>query len=66
MHLQLPALERVRLRLPSVEDLKSLLTRPTLGIDVQAAFYGIIFYSLCLAFTRISILLLYRRIFTYS
>ncbi|KAK1776969.1 hypothetical protein QBC45DRAFT_452831 [Copromyces sp. CBS 386.78] len=32
----------------------------------RAAFYGIIFYSLSLAFTRISILLLYCRIFTYS
>ncbi|KAK3938736.1 hypothetical protein QBC46DRAFT_365287 [Diplogelasinospora grovesii] len=32
----------------------------------RAAWYGIVFYSLSLTFTRISILLLYRRIFTYS
>ncbi|KAK0734529.1 hypothetical protein B0T26DRAFT_670816 [Lasiosphaeria miniovina] len=32
----------------------------------KAAWYGILFYTLSLVFTRISILLLYRRIFTYS
>lgn len=32
----------------------------------RAAWYGILFYNLSLTFSRISILLLYRRIFTYS
>lgn len=32
----------------------------------QAAWYGILFYNLSLSLTRISILLLYKRIFTYS
>lgn len=32
----------------------------------QASWYGVLFYSLSLTFTKISILLLYRRIFTYS
>ncbi|KAK4183398.1 hypothetical protein QBC35DRAFT_114423 [Podospora australis] len=32
----------------------------------RAAWYGILFYNLSLSFSRISILLLYRRIFTYS
>ncbi|KAB5531355.1 hypothetical protein GE09DRAFT_383598 [Coniochaeta sp. 2T2.1] len=31
----------------------------------RAAWYGILFYSLSLTFTKISILLLYKRIFTY-
>jgi hypothetical protein len=33
---------------------------------IQAAWYGILFYNMSLVFTRISILLLYKRIFTYS
>ncbi|KAK3393407.1 hypothetical protein B0H63DRAFT_17004 [Podospora didyma] len=32
----------------------------------RAAWYGILFYTLSLVFTRLSILLLYKRIFTYS
>ncbi|KAK0748356.1 hypothetical protein B0T21DRAFT_406881 [Apiosordaria backusii] len=32
----------------------------------RAAWYGILFYNLSLTFSRVSILLLYRRIFTYS
>ncbi|KAK1764388.1 hypothetical protein QBC33DRAFT_594971 [Phialemonium atrogriseum] len=32
----------------------------------RASWYGILFYSLALTMTKISILLLYRRIFTYS
>ena len=36
------------------------------SIPLQAAWYGILFYNLSLTLTRISILLLYKRIFTYS
>jgi hypothetical protein len=32
----------------------------------QAAWYGMLFYNLSLTLSRISILLLYKRIFTYS
>lgn len=33
---------------------------------IQAVWYGILFYNISLVFTRISILLLYKRIFTYN
>jgi hypothetical protein len=33
---------------------------------LQAAWYGILFYNLSLTLSRVSILLLYKRIFTYS
>ncbi|KAK0624872.1 hypothetical protein B0T17DRAFT_255060 [Bombardia bombarda] len=38
----------------------------TLPALERAAWYGILFYSCSLTFTRISILLLYKRIFTYN
>jgi hypothetical protein len=33
---------------------------------LQASWYGVLFYNLSLTFTKISILCLYKRIFTYS
>jgi hypothetical protein len=59
---QMSAYERVSFTHHLLRQTGSALT----GTNTQAAWYGMLFYNLSLVFSRISILLLYKRIFTFA
>jgi hypothetical protein len=53
--------------MPALEKVTATThARRTYADTPQAAWYTILFYNMSLVFTRISILLLYKRIFTYN